>query len=84
VDTVILFSFPSISKFHRVGPLLQACSTNEFLYDHVCFCVYVYLLYLSPTYERKHAAFIWLTSDNIYVLHLHLFTFQPHVITLCG
>jgi hypothetical protein len=39
----ILFSFPSFPEFHGVVPLLRTCSTSEFVYDHVCFCVYVYL-----------------------------------------
>jgi hypothetical protein len=36
--------------------------------DHVCFYVHFYLLDLSSTYERKHAAFVswaWLTSLNM-------------------
>jgi hypothetical protein len=33
---IILFSF------HRVDPLLQICSTSEFVYGHACFCVYAY------------------------------------------
>jgi hypothetical protein len=51
--SVIPFSFPSFPEFHRVFPLLQTCSTYEFIYDHVCFCVYVYLLDLSSTYKTK-------------------------------
>jgi hypothetical protein len=34
VDTVILFSFPSSPKFHGAIPLLQTCSTYEFVYYH--------------------------------------------------
>jgi hypothetical protein len=33
--TIILFSFPSSPKFHRVSPLLQTCSICNFLYAHV-------------------------------------------------
>jgi hypothetical protein len=40
---VILFSFFSFPEFHRVVPLLQTCSISEFVYDHVCFCVHIYL-----------------------------------------
>jgi hypothetical protein len=50
----------SSPKVHRVVPLIKTCSTYKFIYDHVCFCVYVYVLYLSSTYERKHAAFVFL------------------------
>jgi hypothetical protein len=38
------FSCPSFPKFHSVVPLLQTYSTYMFVYDHVCFCVYSYLL----------------------------------------
>jgi hypothetical protein len=55
------FSFPSSSEFHRAVPLSQTCSTDKFGYDHVCFCVCVYLWDLSSTYERKHVAFASLT-----------------------
>jgi hypothetical protein len=58
--SVILFSFPSFPEFHRVAPLVQTCSTSKFVYNHACFCVYVYLLDLSSTYEKKHVAFIFL------------------------
>jgi hypothetical protein len=37
---------------------------HEFVYDHVCFCVYVYLLALSSTYQRKHVAFVFLILAN--------------------
>jgi hypothetical protein len=53
-------SFSSFPEFHRAVPLLQTCSTSEFVYD-VCFCVYVYLLDLSSTHERKQAAFVFLS-----------------------
>jgi hypothetical protein len=29
-------------QFHREVPLLQTCYTSEFLYDHACFCIYVF------------------------------------------
>jgi hypothetical protein len=48
-------------EFHRVVPLLLTCCSYEFVYDHVCFCLYVYLLNLSSMYERKHAAFAFLS-----------------------
>jgi hypothetical protein len=51
--SVTLFSFPSFPEFHRIVSLLQTCSTSEFVYDHACFCAYVYLLDLSSMYERK-------------------------------
>jgi hypothetical protein len=42
------FSFP-FSKFHKVVPLLQTCSTHEFVYDHGFF-VYMFIIwiYLNP------------------------------------
>jgi hypothetical protein len=48
-----LFSFPSFPKFHRVVPLLQTCSTSEFVYDHAWFCVYVYLWNYLPHMTEK-------------------------------
>jgi hypothetical protein len=39
---IILFSFPSFPEFHRVLPLLQACSTSEFVDDQACF-VYIFV-----------------------------------------
>jgi hypothetical protein len=59
--SIILFSFPSFSKYHRVVPLLQTCSTYEFVYDNTCFYVYVYLLDLPSMYEGKHMAFVFLS-----------------------
>jgi hypothetical protein len=53
VDALSFFSFPSFSELHRVVPLLQTCSTYEFVYDDVCFCVYVYLLDPFSMYEGK-------------------------------
>jgi hypothetical protein len=50
--SILLFSFPSFPKFHRVVPLLQICSTYEFVYCHACFYVYVCLLDLSSMYEK--------------------------------
>jgi hypothetical protein len=65
---IILLSFPSFPKFHRVVPLLQICSTYEFVYDHVCFCVYVYLwIYLPCMRENMWplSFWSWLTSLNM-------------------
>jgi hypothetical protein len=74
--SIILFSFHSFPKFHRIVPLLKSCSTSEFVYDHACFCVYVYLLDLSSMYERKHVAFVFLSLANLTyhdVLRCYLF-----------
>jgi hypothetical protein len=60
-DVLSFFSFPSFPQFHRVVPLLQTCSTSEFVYNHVCFYVYICLLDLSSMYERKHVAFVFLS-----------------------
>jgi hypothetical protein len=67
--SIILFSFfLSFHEFHRVVPLLQTCSTFEFVYDHVCFCVYVYLwIYLPHMREnmRLLCFWSWLISFNM-------------------
>jgi hypothetical protein len=63
--SIILFSFLSFPEFHRVVPLLQMCCTIEFVYDHVYFCVYVYLSsYLPCMRENMHLLcfWSWLTS----------------------
>jgi hypothetical protein len=54
----LLFSFP-FSPSYRAVLLLQICSTYEFVYDHVYYCVYVYLLNLCSTFDRKHAAIVF-------------------------
>jgi hypothetical protein len=76
------FSFPSFSEFHRAVPLLQSCSTSEFVYDHACFYI---CLSLDPssTYERNHVAFVFLSLAYFTyhdVLQLHPLTLKPHVI----
>jgi hypothetical protein len=66
--SIILFFFFSFPKFHRVATLLQTCSTTEFVYDHVCFCVYVYLwIYLTCLRENMCLLcfWSWLTSFNM-------------------
>jgi hypothetical protein len=45
---LLFFSFPSFLEFHRVVPLLQTCSTTEFVYDW--FCMYVYLFIFTFTH----------------------------------
>jgi hypothetical protein len=55
--------FPSFPKFHRVVPLLQTCSTSEFVYDHACFCVNVYLWIYFPC-MRENVAFVFLILAN--------------------
>jgi hypothetical protein len=50
---IILFSFPFFPEFHRVFPLLQMCSISEFVYNHVCFYIDVYLwIYLLHMREN--------------------------------
>jgi hypothetical protein len=61
ITDALSFSFPfPFPKFNRVVPLFQTYSTYEFVYDHTCFCVYVYLLYLFSMNERKHVFFVFL------------------------
>jgi hypothetical protein len=43
--SLFLSLFP---EFHRAVPLLSTRSTSEFVYDHACFCVYVYLWFRLP------------------------------------
>jgi hypothetical protein len=65
---IILFSLPSFPEFHRVVILLQTYSTTEFVYDHVWFCVYIYLwIYLPHMRETMHLLcfWSWLTSLNM-------------------
>jgi hypothetical protein len=74
--SVILFSFLSFPEFHRVATMLQRCSTTEFVYDRVCFCVYVYLwIYLPHMRENMRILcfWSWLTSLNMMSSHcIHL------------
>jgi hypothetical protein len=63
--SITLFSFPSFPKFHRVVPLLQTSSTFEFVYDHACFYMYIYLWICLPHMrENMHLLcfWSWLTS----------------------
>jgi hypothetical protein len=46
--SIILFSFPFFPKFHTVVPLLQTCSTSEFVYDHACF---VYMFFFGSIFH---------------------------------
>jgi hypothetical protein len=52
-----------------------------FVYNHVCFWEYVYLLDLISTYERKHVAFIFLILTYFTwrdILQFHPLTLRPH------
>jgi hypothetical protein len=51
---IVLSSFPSSPEFNSVVLPLNTCSACGWVDDSVCFCVYVYLLDLSSTYEKKH------------------------------
>jgi hypothetical protein len=65
---LFLFSFPSFPEFHIVVPLIQTCSTYEFVYNHVCFCAYVYLwIYLPHMRESMQplSFWAWITSLNM-------------------
>jgi hypothetical protein len=66
--SIFLFSFPSFPKFHTVVPLLQTCSTSEFVNDHVCFvCMFIFWIYLPHMREDMWTLSIWtwLTSLNM-------------------
>jgi hypothetical protein len=58
--TVILFSLPSSPEFHRIVHFYKHVMC-KFVYDHVSFCVYVFFLDLSCTYEPL-SFWTWLTS----------------------
>jgi hypothetical protein len=66
--SIILFSFPSFLKFHRVVPLLPTYSTFELVYDHAYVCIYVYLWFYLPC-MREHMGLTcfwsWLTSLSV-------------------
>jgi hypothetical protein len=49
VDDLSYSSFISFPEFYRVVSLLQISSIYEFVYEHACFYVYVYLLDLFST-----------------------------------
>jgi hypothetical protein len=63
VTDALLFSFP---EFHRAVPLLQTCSTYEFVPNCACFCVYVWN-YLQCMRENTWplSFWSWLTSLNM-------------------
>jgi hypothetical protein len=69
ITSALSFFFSSFPKFHRVVPLLQTCSTSEFVYDHTCFCVYVYLWIYLPCMRKKHAAFVFLSLASSISFH---------------
>jgi hypothetical protein len=61
--SLFLLSTPT---FHRVVPLLQTCSTYEFVYDHVYFWLHVYLLDLSSTYrENMQPLSFWICLTSL-------------------
>jgi hypothetical protein len=66
--SIIPFSILSFPEFHRVVLRLQTCFTTAFVYDHACFCVYVYLWICPPRMrENMHLScfWSWLTSLNM-------------------
>jgi hypothetical protein len=62
--SIILFSFLSFPQFYRVVILLQSCSTTEFIYDHACTCVYVYLWLYLPHMKENMRLFVVLILAN--------------------
>jgi hypothetical protein len=70
ITDALSFSFPFMfpPEFQRLVPLLQTHCTSEFVYEHACFCVYVYLwIYLPHMREnmRPLCFCAWLTSLNM-------------------
>jgi hypothetical protein len=45
------FSFPFFLSPNSIE--LQTCYTTEFVYDHACFCVYVYLWICRPRMKEN-------------------------------
>jgi hypothetical protein len=83
---MILFFFPSFPKFHRVVPLLQTCSTFEFINDHAFF-VYMLIFWMYLPYMKENIWFLffwdWITSLNMMSSNcIHLSS--NHVIILYG
>jgi hypothetical protein len=72
---IILFSFPSLPKFHRIVPLSQICSTYEFVYDHVCF-VYIFIFWIYLPHMRKKCG-LCLSEPGL----LHL-TWRPPIASI--
>jgi hypothetical protein len=67
--SIIFFSFPSFPWFHRVVPLLQTCSTSEFVYDYAWFYVYVYLwIYLPCMRENTWLLYFWSWLMPLYMM----------------
>jgi hypothetical protein len=66
--SIILFSFPSSPKFHRVVSLLWKCFTHKFEYDHVY--VYMFLFWICLPHMRENlwplSFWTWFTSFNIF------------------
>jgi hypothetical protein len=67
--SIILFSFLSLPEFVGVVPLLHTCSASEFVYDHACFCVYVYLWFYLPR-MRENMWLLCFWSWLIYSLNM--------------
>jgi hypothetical protein len=84
--SIIFFSFPSFPEFHRVVPLLETCSTSEFVYDRACFVYMFIFAYIFHIWEKictlciPEPGLLHLT----WYLPLHLFTFKSHVIIPYG
>jgi hypothetical protein len=67
ITDALSFSFPFPLSPSSIE-LLQTCSTSELVYDHACFCVYVYLwIYLPHMRENMQLLcfWSWLTSLNM-------------------
>jgi hypothetical protein len=61
--------------------ITNTCSIYQFVYDHVAF-LYMLIFWIFFTYERKHAAFVFLnltylfnmmSSSSIYILSNYSF-----------
>jgi hypothetical protein len=51
--SIIIFSFPSSSKFHSIVTLLPTYSTCKCVYDHVYFvCMSIFWIYLPHMREN--------------------------------
>jgi hypothetical protein len=81
--SVVLFSFLSFSKFHRVVPLLQTCSTLWVSVGSCLFlCVCLSFGSVFHVWEKIHG--FCLSQPGLLYLTLCPFTFQPDIVVHYG
>jgi hypothetical protein len=65
--TIVLFSFPSFPKYHRVVQLLQSCCMSLYMTMFVFVYLFISCIYLPHLRENMHLLSFctWLTSLNM-------------------